>query len=249
MNFFYNYYTELKYRFILLSLTWISTIVVSYTYKEILFFTFVKPSNLLFGGNTSYFIFTDVTEIFSIYLTLTFFITKQVILVCFLYHFLVFSIPALRYVEHKAAMLVFKFFVSTLILSNFITYYLILPVSWNFFLSFQGLSQLKFIDLYFEAKIQEYISFYISLYNTVFFNFQVFMFLLLFLGFNNNKSVEFIKNFRKLSYFFLLLLSTLLSPPDVFSQLIFSLISVLFYEFSVLYTIISSWKRTKKAAN
>ena len=69
----YKYYLEIKNRFLLLSLTWVSTILVSYFYKEILLFISIKPSICNNNSIIFYFIFTDVKEVFSVYIKLIFF--------------------------------------------------------------------------------------------------------------------------------------------------------------------------------
>ena len=64
-----KYFIEIRNRLLLLLLTWLSTILISYLYKEILLFSIVQP-NIVFnfsnGSTFFYFIFTNVTEIFSV---------------------------------------------------------------------------------------------------------------------------------------------------------------------------------------
>nr|WAJ48188.1 hypothetical protein CCFAOBFC_00003 [Haslea ostrearia] len=69
----YRYYIELKNRFLLLLTTWISTLLVSYIYKEILLFIIIEPSLNYSSQNMLYFIFTNVTEIFTVYLKIAIF--------------------------------------------------------------------------------------------------------------------------------------------------------------------------------
>lgn len=69
----YKYYLEIKNRCLLLSLTWVSTILVSYLYKETLLFISIQPSICNNNSAIFYFIFTDVKEVFSVYLKLVFF--------------------------------------------------------------------------------------------------------------------------------------------------------------------------------
>lgn len=131
--------------------------------------------------------------------------------------------------------LIFKSYVLSWGFVNIIVYYVFLPASWQFFLGFQSLSQNKFINLYFEAKIKEYLDFYISLYYTVLVNFQLFVLMFIFFKYSG-ANLKLIKKSRKLSYFFFV--STLLTPPDVFSQLTLSLIFILLYELFIFYSIV-----------
>ena len=65
---FLYYIKEIKNRLFLLSLTWVSTFVCSYPYKENILFLCVKPSLYYFKDSSFYFISTDLTEIFYTYL-------------------------------------------------------------------------------------------------------------------------------------------------------------------------------------
>lgn len=94
MQFVYDYYFEIKNRFSLLLLTLFSTLVICYLYKEVLLFIIVKPSTFFFRENFFYFIFTDVTEIFSVYFSIVLFTAKQVTFIYMLYHFLTFLVPS-----------------------------------------------------------------------------------------------------------------------------------------------------------
>jgi hypothetical protein len=62
----FKYILEIKNRLFLLLFTCVSTLVICYLYKETLIFLLVK-SNIFFSNNF-YFIFTNVTEIFSVYI-------------------------------------------------------------------------------------------------------------------------------------------------------------------------------------
>ena len=85
-----KYFLEIKNRLILLLLTWLSTILVSYFYKETLLFIVVQ-SNTFINVNEHlaffYFIFTDVTEILSVYLKLIMFLSSQIFFIYLIYHF------------------------------------------------------------------------------------------------------------------------------------------------------------------
>ena len=93
------------------------------------------------------------------------------------------------------------------------------------------------INLYFEAKINEFIVFYLSLYNLCIFYCAAFLVLFLVLNWVN-VNVKLIKKFRKLYYYLFILLSTVTSPPDVFSQFFMSLTFVITYEFLVFISLI-----------
>ena len=230
----YKYYIEIKNRIFLLVVTWLSTVFISYMYKEILLFLCIKPTiNVL---TNTYFIFTNLTEIFSTYLCLIYFIGNQILLVFILYHILIYISPGLYYYEYKNLKLIFSLGVFFWIFSIVILQKTILPFSWQFFLSFHNSLTNQTFSLYFEAKINEYLNFYITLYYLCNFNFQVFILLYILLDYMK-KNLNFIKQFRKLFYFLFVLTATIITPPDIISQIALSMCIITLYEL-IIFTII-----------
>lgn len=230
----FKYFLEIKNRLFLLILTFISTILICYLYKEVILFIFFKPNTFFFTTslNTFYYIFTSVTEVFSVYIQLITFLSYQVFLVYFIYHSFTFLSLAMFRVELHYFKFFFKLSFIVWLCSIFLTNFMLVPITWNFFLSFQELVSSKFIKLHFEAKLNEYLDFYILIYYLSAFYCQIFTILFFFLNSVNNKT-ETIKKFRKLYYYFFVVFSTVICPPDVFSQVFISSFIILFYELIV----------------
>ena len=234
---FYNYFLEIRNRFLLVIFGWVFTAFVSYFHKETLLFLLIKPNFFLINPIPIYFIFTSITEIFSTYLKLIYFLSNQICFVCFLYHILLFSSPGLYYSEYKLLKKVFFinclfFFLSVLILNT-----AILPACWNFFLSFQKTVVNHSVNLYFEAKINEYLKFYINLYFMCNLSCQMFMVIIFFLIYIKG-DLKLIKKFRKIFYLSFVIFATIITPPDVTTQLILSGSMICIYEvliFSILF--------------
>lgn len=224
-----KYFSEIKNRFFLLSITYLTVILTVYFYKEIIIFLIIQSKSKFDLNNLDYFIFTDVTEIFSVYIKLILFSSTQIITVFFLYHLILFFIPALFKKEYFFIKFFFKLFFLVWIISSLIAIKILIPLSWNFFLSFQELIvQTTSLNIYFEAKIIEYFYFYIYFYYLTFIYFQ--MGTLLIIIFNYfHVNLQIIKKFRKVYYFILILTSTFLCF-DINSQLFFSFLSILSYE-------------------
>jgi sec-independent protein translocase protein TatC len=231
----YKYYLEIKYRILMLLLTWFSVVLVSYCFKELLLFLIIKPNELKYS--LFYFIFTDVKEVFSVYITLVLFIGNQFLVYYFLYHLLIFIALGLYKFEYRYLIFIFKTSMFFFFFSVFIYNKLLFPLSWEFFLSFQNFILLKSFILHFEAKLSEYLTFYITFYYICIFYFQTFMVLVLFFDYIRNE-LEIIKNFRKIFYYSFVIFSTLITPPDVLSQFILSLIIIFSYEMLIFYIII-----------
>jgi sec-independent protein translocase protein TatC len=225
-----SYIIEIKNRVILLFITWFSVILVGYFYKETLLFLFLESE--MFINNefkVDYFIFTDVIEIFSVYIQLIWFISLQICILFFLYHSFMFIGLGLFFIEYLYFSHVLKVIICVWFLSIFFSKYLLIPMMWKFFINFQNIS---FINLYFEAKLIEYLNFYIKFYYVFVCYCQILTFLYIFFNYIN-ANVILVKKFRKLYYYFFVIFSTLISPPDIFSQIGISLILIIFYEFFI----------------
>jgi Sec-independent protein secretion pathway component TatC len=239
-----KYLTEFKNRLIFLVILYLSTSVILYLYKEILLFLFVQPKWKITKDKFSlvYFIFTDVTEVFSVYIQLIIFITLQLLVLFSIYHFYTFFIPALFKKEYIYFKVIIKIIFFTWFFSVLVSNYYIIPFSWDFFLSFQNFITDKSFNIYFEAKLSEYFAFYISFYYICFFYFQ-FSVLIFFCLQYFNKELKNIKKFRKLYYFCFVLLATLLCP-DFLTQLLLSIVLIFIYEFLLLLFLFNFYKKT-----
>ena len=127
----------------------------------------------------------------------------------------------------------FKLFIGAWLMAILFFIKIILPFSWSFFLSFQtSLTTLQQTPFIFEAKIEEYYQFFISSYYTSLFSCQFLIFLISFLtGFT--KKFKKIKKFRKFFYLTFVVFSTLITPPDIISQLLISSVLIVIYEFLI----------------
>ena len=228
-----SYFKELQSRFLLTIFSFFFLFSVCYFYKETLLFLIIKPNYLnLVNISFFYFIFTNVSEIFNVYFQLTLFICIQFLSLYTVYHMFIFLAPALFYKEFS----VFRSFLLGVIFVLLITFnfinFLLVPLFWNFFLSFQTLPNEYSVSLHFEARLSEYLNFYIYMYYLTLFYFQFFI-ILFFLFYDIIYSIALIKKLRNIYYYILIIVSTFLAPPDVFSQLFLSFITILVYESSL----------------
>jgi sec-independent protein translocase protein TatC len=230
-----KYFVEIKNRIFLLLITIFSTLLISYSYKETLLFLIVQPERLIFkSGNLTafYFIFTNVTEILSVYIQLITFLGFQTCFLYTIYHCSVFLSPAMFKSEYSFIFGFLKVIIVIWFFSVLLSHFLLIPITWDFFYSFQELFSSKFVNLHFEAKLPEYIDFYVSLYYLCVIYFQVFTILFFFLNYIGDKT-KIIQKFRKIYYYFFVVFSTLISPPDLFSQFFISLFLIFVYEILV----------------
>lgn len=239
------YYLEIKNRLLLLGLAWVSAILVSYVFKEVLLFIITKQNFNSGTDETLYFIFTDVTEVFYVYIKLILFIGTQILFFYSFYHILTFVALGLYESEYSYLVLVLKTSVIMFIFSVVVFNKILFPFSWEFFLSFQNFAVLKSLTLHFEAKLIEYLTFYTTFYYICILYFQIFVVLILVFEYFKNE-LKLIKRFRKFLYYFFVIFSTLVTPPDVSSQLVLSLSIVVGYEILVFCSV---FKRLLKNFN
>jgi sec-independent protein translocase protein TatC len=227
-----KYFKEIKNRLFLLLITWFSTLIITYFYKETLLFNILYQNGVNFKNkhfNTFYFIFTNITEILSVYIEVIFFSGFQMLFLHFIYHVFIFLVPAFFKTEYFRLKTFLKWLLSIYFVSFFFFFYLILPITINFFIEFQKLT----IYLHFEAKIIEYLNFLMFLYYGCLFYLQFVTFLFLIIDFFITPRI--IKGFRKLFYYLFLILTTLICPPEILIQITINLFIIIFYELIILF--------------
>lgn len=233
---YYKYYFEIKNRIILLSFTWISLLIICYYFKEPLLFTFIN-SNKHYTDLSArpYFIFTDVGEVFYVYLYLVFFIANQITILMLFYHILMFLTLGLYQSEYIQLQSAFKIFIFAWMCSLILLKEFVVPFSWSFFLSFQETNEaLQPVSFFFEARISEYLLYFKNLYYVCLINCQIFAILTFILN-NISDTSGTVKTFRKLFYFIFIIFSTLTTPPDVISQILMSCSLIATYELLVFF--------------
>lgn len=216
-----KYLLEIQYKLILLLVTFFSTLLVCYIYKDVLLFLITQ---MHLNDETLYFIFTDVTELFSIYFKLVFFFSVQVTIWYLFFHLFSFLSTALYFKEFNFLSFLFSSGTFFWFFSSLLSSYILVPFGWNFFLSFQFQH-----GFYFEARISEYFDFYNNVYFICLIYCQLITLLFLFLA-DIQQNYIYVKKYRKFYYYLFLLFSTFLTPPDLISQIFTTFLIILISE-------------------
>ena len=228
-----KYYLELKNRSFFIILIWISNIIITYSYRDFLLFIFINPL-ININKQPLYFIFTDIQEIFYVYLNIIFFISNQITIIFLIYHLIIFFSLGLYKIELKKFKFFLKNFFYIWLISFSLCYKILIPFSWNFFLNLQQTNTFKQpIELFFEAKLLDFIKYFITFYILCFFSFQFLMILIILL----NNFIKQKKKKRKIFYLIFLIFSTIITPPEILSQILITFYLILIYEiiiFSIL---------------
>lgn len=209
---------------------WLTVILVCYSFKEVLLFIILKQSVRL--NEPFYFIFTDASEIFYAYFVTIFFFANQFLIIYFFYHLFIFLSFGLFSLEYFYLKCILKISFFLLIFSIIMYNEVFFPMCWNFFLSFQNCENIV-MTFYFECKLSEFLFFYIYYYYYCVLYFQFLILLFLLFQYQEKLSTK----FRKLFYYLFLIFSTLITPPDILSQLFVSFCLVFSYEVLVFYFI------------
>jgi len=232
------YFSELKFRGLYLSFSFLITFFISYFYADVLFYFFAIPLLNQIKLSLFSFIATNIAEIFISYIKLALFISIYCSFIILIYHIYSFLIPGLYKFELVYLNFLIKYFLILLIFSFICTYFLIIPTIWNFFLSFETNSEI--INLHLSPKINEYINIILKLFLIFTFCFQLPFFLKLILDFNI-LTLDSLINKRHFFILFFFFFGGLISPPDIYSQIILAFICIFFLEITILFKLISRY--------
>lgn len=243
-----TYVKEIKNRVILIILAFCLTSLTAYFYKETLMFKMLQNANAISIFSKQplfYFIFTDITEIFSVNLNLIFFISFQVFFIFSIYHSFTFFSLALFYEEYKLARLTVKVLFFTWFLSIILANKFFIPLTWEFFLSYQdSLLKTNCLNIHFEINILKfcnycfYLYFICFCYSNVFFLFSVFFYYSNF----NSKNIQKLRKF----YYFCFFAFSFLIAIDVFSYFLITFLLIIFFEILLLLLIINNYISNNK---
>ncbi len=177
-------------------------------------------------------IFTDLTEVFFTHIKIAFFFGAFISAPIFLTQFWLFVAPGL-YKKEKGALAPFLMATPVLFfLGAALVYYVLFPLAWRFFLSFETMGGAGTLPIELEAKVNEYLSLVMKLIFAFGLCFQlpVIMTLLARVGLATSKGMA---KKRKYAIVGVFIVAAVLTPPDPVSQLSLALPVILLYEVSI----------------
>ena len=227
-----DHLTELRKRLLWSFIYIIIIFLICFYFASDLFYFLAKPLvNLLKVDEGQGFIYTALQEAFFTELKIAFFFALFFAFPLIAIQIWKFIAPGL-YRHEKNAFL--PFLIATPILffaGGAMVYYLIAPLAWNFFLSYQNMSSAG-VPIRLEAKMGEYLSLMMRFIFAFGLAFQlpVVLGLMAKVGIVNHESL---KKFRKYAIVIAFLSAAFLTPPDPFSQISLALPIILLYEVSI----------------
>jgi len=208
------YFTEIYYRFFYFLFSIIINICILYFYKDDFIFITVIPI-LLKNNLFDYFIFTEPREILFLYLYSCFNFLLVVLIPYLLISFFDF-IKTATYQQEWVKIKKLKYILLYIyIIINLITFFIGLPIFWDFFSAFQTTSNL--FSFFLELSAINYFYYF----NSIFILTNLFqLFLTIGLIFFAKKGFIFLLVNKSYIFFLFLIFSTLITPPDLILQII-----------------------------
>ena len=219
------HFIELKYRIIFSTMTWITTFIICYTYKEIVTFFLLQYNLPTVSEENCYFITTQLAEAFTVHISISIFVANQLTLLLFIYSLLLFFAPGMYQHEISSAVSIVKISFFTWFTLSALFYLFLIPISWSFFLN----SIEDNISVFFEARLLEYSKFFIGVYYTLNCG-GVLMVLALYLVYFDGSQIIYYRKARKVLFFVSFFLAAVITPPDVFSQIVVAIVFLLIME-------------------
>lgn len=224
---------ELRSRLIKVFAVMAVATAISFLYVDQIYSFLVQPlADSMTENDTNRLIYTGLTEAFFTYTKVAVFTGVFVTFPVMLVQIWMFVAPGLYANERKVFL---PFLIATPILfflGGACVYYVVLPMAWPFFLSFQSNGKDMALPIQLEARVSEYLDLIMTLIFAFGLCFQLPVFLTL-LGKAGLISADFLVSKRKYAIVIIFTVAAILTPPDVLSQVTLAIPIMFLYELSI----------------
>ena len=232
---FISHLAELRKRLINTLIFLFSLFVVCYIFSDYIYGFLVEPyAEAVRDDNVDRrLIFTALQETFLTYLKVSFFAAFFFTSPFILIQIWKFIAPGL-YEHEKSAIMPYLIITPILfLLGGMLVYYLIMPLAFKFFLSFESVGNITSLPIQLEAKVNEYLSLVMKLIFAFGLSFQLPVVLSLLARIGLVDSI-FLKERRKFVIVIIFAAAALLTPPAPVTQIGLAIPLLILYELSII---------------
>lgn len=225
------YFTELIYRLKFFVLSFFFLLIIGYTYYDIIFVILHFSYTISLTTQTDYYIYTHPLELYFSQIRLVVFSSCLFIFPYLIWTLLDFNKTSLYWHEFSTVKKNLVNYITLIVIIYIGIYYLIINYFFYFIEIFNKNCLSNLILFFFELKVQELVNF-IFLINKmlILITFSLLIFFILI----NKLSMFKILKLKRIIYFFLILISTVLTPPDILSQISSIILLIFILEILIL---------------